>query len=112
MKVQPGGEESLNDVVVQVVGNAFAIGQDGQLTFAGSRGGQGQRNRGVAGEVAHQFQIARVECGVVLVAGHRDDADDRILGAQRHHDRRSLAGVGERLDGVPEGLRDDRAAGP
>ena len=77
----------------------------------GSRGGQGQRDRGVTGEVAHQFQVARVECGVVLVAGYRDDADDRIVGAQWHHDRRSLADVGERLDGVPEGLRDDRATG-
>ena len=102
LQIHAGGEQALDDVIVQVVRDTLAVGEDGEfvLAFAGVR--QCQCHRGVAGEVADEVKVAVIERGLALVACHRDDAEHGVVGAQRHDDRRALTDIGERLNGTPE----------
>ena len=54
---QPGGEQPLDDVVVQVRGDAFALVEHRGALLLGPGCGQFDRDRGLVGEAGRHLQV-------------------------------------------------------
>ena len=65
LQCEADGEQALDDVIVQVAGDAVAVGQDVELAHLALRAGQLPRQRGLVGEGSHHVELVGAE-GVSL----------------------------------------------
>ena len=85
---QSDGEEALDHTVVQIAGDAVAIGQQSSRTSgAGSPRAAGQC--GLVGEGGHHVELFVAERIGPRAAQYHDDTGDGVGGAQRQHQRRA-----------------------
>ena len=85
-------EEPLNDMVVQIAGDAIAVGQDVQLTHPALRYRQLPGQRRLIGERGHHVELLGGERTRAAAPQDHQHAGDRLGGAQGQHQRRS-AGI-------------------
>ncbi len=91
LKREADGEQPLDHVVVQVAGDAVAIGEDVELTHPALRGGQLPRQRRLVGEGGHHVELLVGESVRLGRPQRYQDTGDGIGGAQRQHERRARA---------------------
>ena len=81
-------EEPLNDMVVQIAGDAIAVGQDVQLTHSSLRYRQLPGQCGLIGERGHHVELLDGERPRTAATQDHQHAGGRLGGAQGQHQRR------------------------
>ena len=69
---------------------------------------QRQCNGSVSGEVTDELEVIVAEWRLLRVARDSNHTKHRVIGDQRHDDRRAFTDVGESLDRILEGIGDQR----
>ena len=89
LKREPDGEEALDDVIVQIAGDAVAVCQDAHLAHLALRAGQLPRQRRLVGEGGHHVELVGAERR--RAGGPQGDQNpgDGVGRPQGQHERRA-----------------------